>query len=134
MNDLKEGEDDEGEREWRAPRDSGQRHPPSESHSEKHFEQLLGDGGGKRKRRMCVCISCLVQLRRLRFDITLFGATDLAWKTASCDATTILPKQRSCPKSMTGNKKFKTLSTFRADENAAVVPRLRSSMSCRGSR
>jgi hypothetical protein len=52
MNNLKEGEDDEGEREWRAPRGSRQHHPPSESHSEKCFEQLLGDGGGKRKRRV----------------------------------------------------------------------------------
>jgi hypothetical protein len=51
MNNLKEREDDKGERKWRAPGGSRQHNPPSESHSKKHFEQLLGDGGGKRKRR-----------------------------------------------------------------------------------
>jgi hypothetical protein len=54
---------------------------------------------------VCVRIPYRAQLRRLRFDISLFGATDLAWRTASCAATTILPKHRSCPRSMPGNKK-----------------------------
>ncbi len=44
------------------------------------------------------------QLKRPQFDISPFGATALAWRTASCDATTIPLRPRSCPRSTQGNE------------------------------